>query len=120
MDECQLYSTLLDMKSPWKVERVSLDSANKTVDIYIAHEKGSKFRCPLCRKECMVYDHLRKRNEPTIMGTIFMFFLSLIIKNALMRGMISTGLMKKYFLERMLLELEKFQMIEDQKGNCAL
>jgi hypothetical protein len=46
-----------------------------------------------------------------------MFFLSLIIRNALMRGMISSGLMKKYSLERMLLELEKLHVIEDQDGN---
>ncbi|MGP6207911.1 hypothetical protein ACNF42_07800, partial [Cuniculiplasma sp. SKW3] len=26
MDECQLYSTLLELKSPWKVENVSLNS----------------------------------------------------------------------------------------------
>lgn len=61
MDECQLYSTLLELKSPWKVERVSLDPIKKTVEIYITHEKGSKLLCPMCRKECMVYDHIRER-----------------------------------------------------------
>ena len=40
MDECQLYSTLLELKSPWEVERVSLDSVKKTVVIYIAHGKA--------------------------------------------------------------------------------
>lgn len=34
-----------------------------------------------------------------------------------MRGMISLGLMKKYSLERMLLELEKLHVIEDQNEN---
>lgn len=61
MDECQLYSTLLELKLPWKVERVSLDSVKKTVEIFIAHDKGSKLLCPVCRKGCMVYDHLRER-----------------------------------------------------------
>ena len=61
MDECQLYSALLELKLLWKVERVSLDSAKKTVDIYIVHEKGSRLYCPLYMKECMVYDHLRER-----------------------------------------------------------
>ncbi|MGP6207518.1 hypothetical protein ACNF42_05760 [Cuniculiplasma sp. SKW3] len=60
---------------------------------------------------------MRKRKESTIRGTIFVFFLSLIIRNALIRGMISSGLMKKYSLERMLLELEKMHVIEDQNGN---
>ena len=61
MDECQLYSTLLELKTPWKVEKVSLNSVKKTVEINIAHVKGSKLLCPVCRKECMVYDHLRER-----------------------------------------------------------
>ena len=61
MDECQLYSTLLELKSPCEVESVSLDSVKKTVEIYIAQRKGSKLLCPTCRKECMVYDHLRDR-----------------------------------------------------------
>ena len=60
MDECQLYSTLLELKSPWEVERVSLDSVKETVEIYITHVKGSKLLCPMCRKERMVYDHLRE------------------------------------------------------------
>ena len=61
MDECQLYPVLLELKLPWKVGRVSLDSMKETVEIYITHEKGSKLLCPMCRKECMVYDHLRER-----------------------------------------------------------
>jgi hypothetical protein len=47
------------------------------------------------------------------------FFLSLIIRNALMRGMISTALMKRYSLERMILELEKLHVMEDQNGNLT-
>ena len=61
MDECQLYSALLEFKPPWKVERVSLDSVEKMVDIYILHEKRSKLLCPVYKNESMVYDHLRER-----------------------------------------------------------
>ncbi|MGC8563097.1 MAG: transposase family protein [Thermoplasmata archaeon] len=61
MDDCQLYSMLLGLKAPWKVEKVDVDSMKKNVDVYIAHEKGSKLLCPVCRKECMVYDHLSER-----------------------------------------------------------
>jgi transposase len=43
------------------VERVDLDPAKKTVEIYITHEKGWKLMCPVCRKQCMVYDHLHER-----------------------------------------------------------
>ena len=36
-----------------------------------------------------------------------------------MRGMIASGLMKKYSLDRMLLELEKLHVVEDQNGNLT-
>ena len=42
MDECRLYSILLELKLPRKVE------------------KGSKLPCPVCRVDRMVYDHLRE------------------------------------------------------------
>ena len=74
MDECQLYSTLLELKSPWKVEKVSLNSVKKTVDIYITHVKGSKLVCPICRKECMVYDHLKERVWRDLDSIEFMTF----------------------------------------------
>ena len=61
MDECQLYSALLEPKLPWKIARVTLDSMKKTVEIYISHENGSKLFCPVCMKERIVYDHLRER-----------------------------------------------------------
>jgi hypothetical protein len=56
MDECQLYSALLKLEMPWKVNKVSLDPVKNVVDIFITHDKGSKLLCPICRKESMVYD----------------------------------------------------------------
>ncbi len=60
---------------------------------------------------------LRNRKESAIRGILFVFFISLIIRSALLRGMESSGLLKKYSLERMLLELEKLHVMEDQNGN---
>ena len=39
MDECKLYSTLLGLKTPWKVEKIDADSMKKTVEIYVIHER---------------------------------------------------------------------------------
>ncbi len=60
---------------------------------------------------------LRNHKESTIRGTIFVFFLSLLIRSALRRGMESTKLNEKYSMERMFLELEKLHMVEDQNGD---
>ena len=62
---------------------------------------------------------MRVRKESTIRGMLFIFFISLIIRETLMRGMISSGLMKKYSLERMILELEKLHVVEDARGNIT-
>ena len=75
MDECQLYSTLLELKLPWKVEKVSIDPEKKIVEIYIAHGKGSRLPCPVCRKECMVYDHLHERIWRDLDSIEFMTFI---------------------------------------------
>ena len=59
---------------------------------------------------------LGDHKETTIRGTVFVFFLSTIIRSVLIRGMESSKLNEKYSLERMFLELEKLHMIEDQEG----
>ena len=46
-------------------------------------------------------------------SSLFIFFISLIIRSTLIRGMISSDLMKRYSLEKMLLELEKLHVVED-------
>ena len=60
---------------------------------------------------------MRVWKESTIRGILLLFFISLIIRTALMKGMISSGLMKKYSLEKMLLELEKLHVVEDANGS---
>ena len=56
---------------------------------------------------------MRVRKESTIRGILFIFFISLTIRSALTMGMISSGLMRKYSLEKMILELEKLHVVED-------
>lgn len=59
---------------------------------------------------------LRDHKESTIRGAMFVFFISIIIRSALLRGMQSSHLNEKYSLEKMILELEKLHMMEDQNG----
>ncbi len=48
---------------------------------------------------------LRDHSEATFRGTLFIFFISLIIKSALLSGIQSSHLIEKYSIETMLLEL---------------
>ena len=50
-------------------------------------------------------------------GILFVFFISLILRSALVRGMELSGLIRKYSPERMFLELEKLHTVEDVNGN---
>ncbi len=59
---------------------------------------------------------LRDHSESAVRGTLFIFFISLLIRSALLRGMQSSHLMEKHSVETMLLELEKLHMIDDQNG----
>jgi transposase len=75
MDQCQLYSALLQLELPWNVNKVCLDPVKKVVEIHITHEKGSKLLCSICRKESMVYDHLKKRVWRDLDSIEFMTFI---------------------------------------------
>jgi transposase len=59
---------------------------------------------------------LRDHKESTIRGTMFVFFISLLLRSALARIMQSTKVNEKYSIERMFLELEKLHIMEDQNG----
>jgi transposase len=56
---------------------------------------------------------IRVRKDTTIRGILFTFFISLIIRISLIRGINLTGLIKKYLLESMILELEKLHVVEN-------
>lgn len=62
---------------------------------------------------------MRKRKESTIRGNIFVFFLSLIIRNALLRGNDLIRSHEEVFLGEDAPELEKLHVIEDQKKNLT-
>ena len=44
-DAAQIYSKLLELKYPWMVDSVSIDSARKIVDVHVIHDKGEKLPC---------------------------------------------------------------------------
>ena len=62
---------------------------------------------------------MRMRKESTIRRMLFIFLISFIIRTALIRRMVSSGLMNRYSLEKMLLELEKLHVVEDASGNIT-
>ena len=51
-----LYQSILGLESPWEVEKVSLESDNGEIIIYLNYNSRVGI-CPECGKECKVYDN---------------------------------------------------------------
>ena len=47
---------ILEVKTPWLIEKIDVHSPTKTVNVFISFETGSKFNCSQCSKMSTVYD----------------------------------------------------------------
>lgn len=54
-------SKMLAIEKPWYIESTKIQKTTKVVDIDISFERGSKFKCSQCSKECNVYDSNHRR-----------------------------------------------------------
>ncbi len=72
----------------------------------IYRDRDSKEKALRALKTDLYIFPMRKRKKSTLRGTIFVLFLSLVLRNALLMGRISSGIMKKYSLEKMPLKFE--------------
>ena len=61
MDDREICEHLYKVKRPWFVSRVSVSDEGKRVDMYLEHEKGVRWPCPLCENLLSVSDHVRER-----------------------------------------------------------
>lgn len=61
MDDKIFISQLLGLKDPWYITDVQMNMKLKRVDIYIEHQSGVRFPCPLCEAFSSVYDHNEER-----------------------------------------------------------
>jgi transposase len=61
MNDQQLYTQLLGLSHPWRVEEVSLDVEQETVCVHVSLESGSVLSCPQCGRVCAGYDAREER-----------------------------------------------------------
>lgn len=55
------FASILGIKPPWHITRVTHDNSNSRVDLFVEHDKGIRFPCPVCKDFCSVYDHSPER-----------------------------------------------------------
>src|SRR5713101_8232920 len=61
MRDIDFFRNLLGLKKPWKVDRVSLSSRKKEIDVWFEHRGRAEFACPECRLPLSIYDHVGSR-----------------------------------------------------------
>jgi transposase len=56
-----LFSRLLQLTNPWKVERVAFSPEEEQVDVFLEHHRRGRFACPECDLVLPIYDHAPSR-----------------------------------------------------------
>ncbi|HUE71280.1 MAG TPA: helix-turn-helix domain-containing protein [Pirellulaceae bacterium] len=61
MDDRELYRQILGVNEPWRVGRVELQRASGEVHIHLEHDPQTRWACPECGADCVLYDHQPER-----------------------------------------------------------
>jgi len=61
MNDLELYTKILGIKSPWHVTDVNLELQKRTVTINIEYDKKMPMVCPICLGSADTYDHQKRR-----------------------------------------------------------
>jgi transposase len=61
MRDIYLFSRLLALETPWRVDRVALDPEEHLIDVWLTHRRNARFTCPECGTRSPLYDHLPSR-----------------------------------------------------------
>jgi transposase len=61
MRDIDLFSRLLSLELPWRVDRVAVDGKERRIDIWIAHRRNARFTCPECGLRSPLHDHIPSR-----------------------------------------------------------
>ena len=110
------FEQLLGIKRPWSIIRVTKDTALKRVDLYVEHDQGVRFPCPVCEALCPVYDHAPEREFRHLPIFQMASYLHLRIPRIqcpthgvqqIVHGLAGPNATVSYELERMILEMEQ-------------
>jgi len=62
MRDTDIFSKLLNLQHPWRVDRVSLTPEERHLDVWLAHRRNASFPCPECGTRSPLYDHVPSRS----------------------------------------------------------
>ena len=61
MQDTKLFETILGIQAPWAIDRVTLDTSGKRVDLWAAHRDATRWPCPECAQTLACHDHAEER-----------------------------------------------------------
>ncbi|MEW6326529.1 MAG: ISL3 family transposase [Thermodesulfobacteriota bacterium] len=56
MNEKDLFGLALGLVSPWYIDKIEFDAANKRLDLFLDFKRGSRFPCPECGESSPIHD----------------------------------------------------------------
>ena len=56
-----MFEDLYSIIRPWFVSKVLFNGDEKSVSIFLEHEDGCRWHCPVCDKEMCIFDHVKER-----------------------------------------------------------
>jgi transposase len=62
MQDTKLFETILGLQAPWYVARVSLETTQQRVDVWVEHRDEVRWPCPECDRAGACYDHADERS----------------------------------------------------------
>ena len=62
MRDVTFFSRLWALEHPWRVQRVSLNTQEHRIDVWLAHRRNASFDCPVCGKRSPLRDHVPTRS----------------------------------------------------------
>ena len=62
MRDIGVFSKLLNLQTPWLVDRISLDPEERHLDVWLAHRCNASFTCATCGTRSPLYDHVPPRS----------------------------------------------------------
>src|SRR5262245_57193910 len=61
MRDIDVFSKLLNLQAPWKVDRISLVPQEHHLDLWLTHRRNASFACPECHTSSPLYDPVPSR-----------------------------------------------------------
>ena len=115
------YAMLLGVGQQWEIERVEIDQAHRSIEVWARWRRGEALMCPKCRAICPGYDHLMQRTWKHLDACGFTTKLHARIPRCRceMHGVISVRCAWAEPGSRYTLEFERYA-IDVIKGACSL